>query len=142
MVLIHVTRVQIPVTAHMKNILKKSWLLLGMSFIISIFLNWLVFQKTAPNFPVIFRSNDFGINFLGNRNLLWQIPVLGIIFVYINYRLSRLFRVKRETRFWSKADRFLFEDSNKNLSNLLFFANIGVAVLVLLISAQIYILNR
>lgn len=125
MVLIHVTRVQIPVTAHMKNISKKSWLLLGMSFIISIFLNWLVYRKTGPNFPVIFRSNDFGINFLGNRNLLWQIPVLGIIFVYINYWLSRL-----------------FQHFNKSLSNLLFFANIGVAVLVFLISAQIYILNR
>ena len=125
MVLIHVTRVQIPVTAHMKNISKKSWLLLGMSFIISIFLNWLVYRKTGPNFPVIFRSNDFGINFLGNRNLLWQIPVLGIIFIYINYWLSQL-----------------FQSSNQNLSKLLFFANIGVAVLVFLISTQIYILNR
>jgi len=113
------------VTAHMKNILKKSWLLLGMSFIISVFLNWLVYRKTGPNFPVIFRSNDFGINFLGSRNLLWQIPVLGIIFVYINYWFSRS-----------------FQDSSKNLSNLLFFANIGVAVLVFLISTQIYILNR
>lgn len=125
MVLIHVTRVQIPVTAHMKSKLQKSWLLLGASFIISIFLNWLVYRKTGPNFPVVFRSNDFGINFLGNRNLLWQIPVLGIIFVYVNYWLSQLFR-----------------GSNKNLSNLLFFANIGVAVLIFLISAQIYILNR
>jgi len=109
----------------MKNKLQKNWLFLGTGFIISIFLNWLVFQKTGPNFPVIFRSNDFGINFLGNRNLLWQIPILGIIFVYINYQLS-----------------LLFQDSNKNLSKLLFFANIGVAVLVFLISAQIYILNR
>lgn len=125
MVLIHVTRVRIPVTAHMKNILKKSWLLLGMSFIISVFLNWLVYRKTGPNFPVIFRSNDFGINFLGSRNLLWQIPVLGIIFVYINNWISRS-----------------FQNSNRDLSNLLFFANIGVAVLVFLISAQIYILNR
>lgn len=126
MVLIHVTRVQIPVTAHMiKTILRKSWLLLGTSFIISIFLNWLVYNKTGPNFPVIFRSNDFGINFLGSRNLLWQIPVLGIIFVYINHWLSKS-----------------FQDSNKSLSNLLFFANIGVTVLVFLISAQIYILNR
>ena len=109
----------------MKNKLQKSWLFLSAGFIISIFLNWLVFEKTGPNFPVIFRSNDFGINFLGNRNLLWQIPILGIIFIYINYRLS-----------------LLFQDSNKNLSKLLFFANIGVAVLVFLISAQIYILNR
>jgi len=109
----------------MKNISQKRWLLLGISFVISIFLNLLVFIKTGPNFPVIFRSNDFGINFLGNRNLLWQIPVLGIIFVYINYWLSQLFK-----------------DSNKNLSNLLFFANIGVAVLIFLISVQTYLLNR
>ena len=109
----------------MKNISQKSWILLGASFVISIFLNWIVFKKTGPNFPIIFRSNDFGINFLGNRNLLWQIPVLGIIFVYINYWLSRL-----------------FQDSNKNLSKLLFFANIGVALLILLISIQIYFLNR
>jgi uncharacterized membrane protein len=108
-----------------KTILRKSWLLLGTSFVISIFLNWLVYNKTGPNFPVIFRSNDFGINFLGSRNLLWQIPVLGIIFVYINHWLSRL-----------------FHSSHKNLSNLLFFANIGVTVLVFLISVQIYILNR
>jgi len=109
----------------MKSKLQKSWLFLGAGFVISIFLNWLVFEKTGPNFPVIFRSNDFGINFLGNRNLLWQIPVLGIIFLYINYQLS-----------------LLFKDSNKNLSKLLFFANIGVVVLVLLISIQIHILNR
>ena len=109
----------------MKRIPQKSWLLLGISFVISIFLNWLVYRKTGPNFPVIFRSNDFGINFLGNRNLLWQIPVLGIIFVYVNYWLSQL-----------------FQNSNKNLSNLLFFANIGVALLILLISTQIYFLNR
>ena len=125
MVLIHVTRVQIPVTAHMKNISQKSWLLLGVSFVISIFLNWIVFKKTGPNFPVIFRSNDFGINFLGNRNLLWQIPILGMVFVGINYLLLQL-----------------FEKSNKNLSNLLFFVNIGIAFLILLISTQIYILNR
>jgi len=109
----------------MKKILQKSWILLGISFVISIFLNYLVFKKTGPNFPVIFRSNDFGINFLGNRNLLWQIPVLGIVFVYINYWLSQS-----------------FQNSNKNLSKLLFFANIGVVVLVFLISIQIYILNR
>ncbi len=141
MVLIHVTRVQIPVTAHMKNISQKSWLLLGTSFVISFFLNWLVFRKTGPNFPVIFRSNDFGINFLGHRNLLWQIPVLGIIFVYINYWLSRLFQ---SSYYEPEANNKVFakQGSYKNLSRLLFFANIGVAVLILLISVQIYFLNR
>jgi len=109
----------------MKNVQQKAWTLLGVSFIVSILLNWLVFRRAGTNFPVIFRSNDFGINFLGNRNLLWQIPVLGMVFVGINYSLSRL-----------------FEKSNKNLSKLLFFVNIGVAVLILLISSQIYFLNR
>jgi len=129
------------VTAHMKNKLQKSWLLLGLTFVISIFLNWLVYRKTGPNFPVIFRSNDFGINFLGNRNLLWQIPVLGIIFIYINYWLSRLFQ---SSNYEPKANNKVLSKrgSYKNLSKLLFFANIGVAVLVFLISAQIYILNR
>ena len=109
----------------MKNIKQKAWILLGVSFVISILLNWLVFRKAGTSFPVIFRSNDFGINFLGNKNLLLQIPILGMVFVGINYSLLRL-----------------FEKSNKNLSKLLFFANIGVAVLILLISAQIYFLNR
>jgi len=103
----------------------KTWFFIGGCFVISLIFSWLVFQKTAPNFPVIFRSNDFGINFLGNRNFLWQIPILGMIFVIINFWLSRL-----------------FQKTNKNLSKLLVFANIGIAVLILLISAQIYILNR
>lgn len=124
-ILILVTPVRLRLRAHMKNIKQKSWILLGVSFVVSIFLNWLVFRKAGTNFPVIFRSNDFGINFLGNRNLLFQIPILGMVFVGINYSLLQL-----------------FEKSNKNLSKLLFFANIGVAVLILLISAQIYFLNR
>jgi len=109
----------------MKNIKQKTLILLGVSFVVSILLNWLVFRKAGTNFPVIFRSNDFGINFLGNRNLLLQIPILGVAFMGINYSLLQL-----------------FEKSNKNLSKLLFFANIGVAVLILLISVQIYFLNR
>lgn len=99
-------------------------LLLG-CFLISFLLDYFVFKKSAPNFPVIFRSNDFGINFLANRNFLWQIPILGIVFIIINFLLLRL-----------------FQKTNKNLSKLLFFVNIGIAVLILLISAQIYIFNR
>jgi len=109
----------------MKKIRQRFWILIGGCLILSIFLNWLVFNKTGTNFPVIFRSNDFGINFLANRNFLWQIPILGIVFIIINFLLSRL-----------------FQKTNKNLSKLLFFVNIGIAVLILLISVQIYILNR
>lgn len=108
-----------------QKIVQRVWIVIGACLIISIFLNWLVFKQTGNNFLVIFRSNDFGTNFLGNRNFLWQVPILGIVFIGINFLLSRLFQKR-----------------NKGLSKLLFFANIGIAVLVFLISAQIYILNR
>jgi len=94
-------------------------------FSISFLLDYFVFKKSAPNFPVILRTNDFGTNFLANRYAIWQIPVLGIILISINFLLLRL-----------------FQKTKKNLSQVLFFANIGIAVLILLISAQIYILNR
>ncbi|MDD3491725.1 MAG: hypothetical protein PHG13_02085 [Candidatus Pacebacteria bacterium] len=104
---------------------EKYWLLIIGCFIISLILNWLVFDKTIANFPVIFRSNEFGINFLGHRNLIWVIPALGMIFISINFWLSELLKTK-----------------DKDLSWLLFFANMSIAVLILLISIQIYILNR
>lgn len=107
----------------------KAWLLISGSFLISFALNWLVFDKAFPNFSVIFRSNEFGINYLGHRNLIWIIPILGIIFIIINYWLSGLLRSKSR------------EDEG-GLSWLLFFANMSIAVLILLISTQIYILNR
>jgi hypothetical protein len=112
----------------LKKILKKVWFFIGGCILISFFLSWLVFDKTAPNFPVVFRSNDFGINFLGDRNFLWIIPILGMIFIGINSWLSQLI----------KDNRGLYD---KSLSWLLFFANIGVSVLVLLISIQIYVFN-
>jgi len=94
-------------------------------FLISFLLDYFVFKKSAPNFPVILRTNDFGTNFLANRYAIWQIPVLGIILISINFLLSRL-----------------FQNTKKNLNQVLFFANIGVAILIFLISFQIYILNR
>jgi len=94
-------------------------------FLISLLLNFLVFQKSSPNFPVILRTNDFGTNFLANRYALWQIPILGIILILINSFLSHLLKKTRE-----------------NLSKLFFFANIGIGILLLLISLQIYFLNR
>jgi uncharacterized membrane protein len=112
----------------LEKILKKVWFFIGGCILISFFLSWLVFEKAAPNFPVIFRSNDFGINFLGNRNLLWVVPILGMIFIGINFWLSQLLQ-----------DNSKFHE--KNLSWLLFFANIGIAVLVLLISVQVYVFN-
>ena len=99
-------------------------LLLG-CFFISFLLDYFVFKKSAPNFPVILRTNDFGTNFLANRYAIWQIPILGIILILINNFLSRLLRKNKE-----------------NLSKLFLFANIGIAILLLLISLQIYFLNR
>jgi Mn2+/Fe2+ NRAMP family transporter len=113
----------------MKRIKQRFWILIGAVITICIFLNWLVFQKTAPDFPVIFRSNEFGINFLGHRNLLWIIPILGVVFIGLNFWLSQLFQENNRIQ-------------EKNLNWLLFFANIGIAILVLLLSVQIYFLNR
>jgi len=107
----------------------RMWFFIGGCFVISLIFSWLVFQKTAPNFPIIFRSNEFDINFLGNRNLIWVIPILGMIFVGINFWLSELLKRKDNLE-------------ERDLSWLLFFANIGIAILVLLIGIQIYILNR
>ncbi|MDD5760782.1 MAG: hypothetical protein PHF45_01865 [Candidatus Pacebacteria bacterium] len=111
-----------------QNIVGKIWFFIGGCILISFLLSWSVFQKTMPNFPVIFRSNEFGINFLGHRNLIWVIPILGMIFISINFWLRELLEENSEIQ-------------EKNLSWLLFFANIGIAVLALLISIQIYILN-
>jgi len=93
--------------------------------IISLVLNYLVFRKSAPNFPVILRINDFGSNFLTNRYSLWQTPALGIILIVLNYLLSRA-----------------LQKSHQRLSFLLNSVNIGITVIMLLISLQIYILNR
>lgn len=84
-----------------------------------------VFQKSAPNFPVAIRTNDFGSNFLANRFVLWQIPILGLILIALNSILARVLK-----------------DSEERLSFFLKSVNIGIAVLILLISVQIYLLNR
>jgi len=93
-------------------------------FLISFLLDYFVFKKSAPNFPVILRTNDFGTNFLANRYAIWQIPILGVILILINSFLSRLLKKTRES-----------------LSFFLLFVNIGIAILVLLIGLQIYFLN-
>ena len=111
------------------KIRKKTWLLVKGSFIISFVLNWLVYQNTGPNFPVIYRSNEFSINFLGSRNYIWIIPILGMVFIFINLWIKNLLKAKNNSE-------------EKSLSLLLFFANIGITILVLLVSIQIYFLNR
>jgi hypothetical protein len=100
-------------------------IILLLILIFSLGLNLLVFYKARPNFPVILRTNDFGINFLANRYAIWQIPILGIALILINSFLS-----------------YLLKKNQENLSKLLLFANIGVAILLLLISLQVYLLNR
>ena len=113
----------------LKKIRKKIWLFAVGIFLISFILNWLVYQNSGPNFPVIYRSNEFSINFLGSRNFIWIIPILGMIFIFINLWIIDLLKVKNNSE-------------ERNLSLLLFFANIGIVILVFLISIQIYFLNK
>jgi len=100
-------------------------IIIAVLIILSLILNFLVFQKSSPNFPVILRTNDFGTNFLANRYAIWQIPILGVILIIINSFLSHLLKKNKE-----------------NLSKLFLFANIGIGILMLLISIQVYLLNR
>ena len=100
-------------------------IIIAVLIILSLILNFLVFQKSSPNFPVILRTNDFGTNFLANRYAIWQIPILGVILILINSFLSHLLKKNKE-----------------NLSKLFLFANIGIGILMLLISIQVYLLNR
>lgn len=93
--------------------------------IISLLLFFFVFYKSRPNFPIIVRTNDLGINYLINRYYIWQIPFSGILIIIINSILS-----------------YVFQKTQKYLSKLLFFANIGITILLLLISVQLYFLNR
>jgi len=100
-------------------------IIIAVLIILSLIWNFLVFQKSSPNFPVILRTNDFGTNFLANRYAIWQIPILGVILIIINSFLSHLLKKNKE-----------------NLSKLFLFANIGIGILMLLISIQVYLLNR
>jgi len=93
-------------------------------FMVAFLLSYLVFRRTTPNFPVMFRRSDLGTNLLGARNSIWEVPILGLFFVLVNHFLAS-FCVRE----------------NKNLKKLLFFVSIGIAFLVLLISIQIYYLN-
>jgi len=95
------------------------------SFVISLILNFIIFKRTELNFPVALRTNDFGINFVANRYALWQAPLLGVILILLNSVLI-----------------YFLKTNQKNLSKLLFFANIGIGFLLLLISLQVYFLNR
>lgn len=101
----------------------EEFIVLG-SITLSFFLAWLVWRRTSPNFPVIFRSSDLGRNLLGKRNTIWEVPFIGTLFIFINYFLSH----------------FAFS-SRKNLKRLVLFVNLGIAILLLLISIQIYWLN-
>jgi len=105
----------------------------------SIGLTFYTFTKIAANFPAVIRANDFGFNFLAHRNAVWQIIIVGIILIFLNAFLTRY--LKNDS---SKTDSEAGDEASdkaENLRSLLFFANMVVAVLVLLISIQIYFLN-
>lgn len=109
----------------LRNKEKNLPIILSIVLLISLGLDFLVFYKSRPNFPVILRTNDFGSNFLVSRYLLWQIPILGIALLLLNYFLSRKLK-----------------QSHVRLSFLLNSVNIGIIVIMFLISLQIYFLNR
>jgi hypothetical protein len=113
----------------MKNIIfiQKKIRIFGliMLLMISLGLIFLVFYKARPNFPVIIKSNDLGINFLSDRYSLWLIPLVGLIFIGINSLLMYFLRQEQE-----------------NLRKLLFSVNILITVIIFIISIQVYILNR
>ena len=106
-----------------KKFFPEGLIILG-SIVLSFFLSWLVWRRTPHNFPVIFRKSELGINLLGARNTIWEVPLIGTFFIAVNYFFSRFFL-----------------SSGKGLKKLILFVNLGIAVLLLLISIQIYWLN-
>lgn len=93
---------------------------LGMSYLLA-FITW---RKLPNTFPLVLRSNLQGLRYLGGRYLVWLIPILGGLFIFINQIINLQF----------------FPD-NKRLNKLVLFANIGIAVLVLVISIQLWWFN-
>jgi len=103
------------------NFLKnKIWVLVFL-LILSFILTFFVYQKVGQN-PVVLKKNEIGFNFLTLKNNLWNFYILGIIFLGVNFLISK--KIKKE-----------------NLRNVLNYANIVIIVIVFLISLQVYFLN-
>ncbi len=109
----------------MKGKFIKYFKLIGFLLLISSFaLILLVYLKSAPNFPVVLKRNELGFNFLTQRQRAFNFYILGIIFLSVNFLISKKVEIK-----------------GVNLKKVLNYANIVIVVLVFLISLQIYFLN-
>ncbi len=84
---------------------------------------FLVFLKTGKN-PVILKRNEIGLNFLTQRERIFNFYIIGIIFLASNYLLIK--KIKAE---------------GINLRKIINYANIVIVILLFLISLQIYFLN-
>jgi len=103
------------------NFLKnKIWVLVFL-LILSFILIFFVYQRVGQN-PVVLKKNELGFNFLTLKNNLWNFYILGIIFLGVNFLISK--KIKKE-----------------NLRNVLNYANIVIIVIVFLVSLQVYFLN-
>jgi len=105
----------------MKKFLKNINFLFALLLILSFILTFFVYQKVGQN-PVVLKKNELGFNFLTLKNNLWNFYILGIIFLGVNFLISK--KIKKE-----------------NLRNVLNYANIVIIVIVFLISLQVYFLN-
>jgi len=98
--------------------------LLVFCFLLSLVILFSVYLKTAPDFPVIVKPNDFGYNFLTQRLRIWYIPLLSFLFIAINKLIYQIALGRK-----------------RNLSLLVKFVNLEIAVLTLIISLQVFFLN-
>ena len=103
-------------------------------FLIIFFLgaaSWLfysVYLKTFPDFPIILRKNDFGLNALVERTFFPYL--LLIVFVFTAINLGLLF-------FFQKKKFFQFAD----LRFFIYFLNFFFSFLIFILSLQVYFLN-
>jgi len=93
--------------------------------------SWLfysIYLKTFPDFPIILRKNDFGLNVLIER--IFFPYLLLIVFAFMAINLGLLF-------FFQKKKFFQFSD----LRFLIYFINFFFSFLIFILSFQIYFLN-
>lgn len=112
----------------MKSLREKLfWILLGISFLINIISwAWLYFAVPKGSFPFILHYNIyFGRDLLGERLALFQIPLVGLVILTINFALGY----------------FLF-NKDKFLAWVVLASTIALELLVLYASGIIISVNR
>ena len=108
----------------MKNKFDSYWLIIGVILGLSCLIALVTWVRMPADFPFIVRTNVEGLRYLGERYLVWLIPVIAAIFVLLNQFIVKY-----------------FFRSNKRLNKLVLFANIGIVLLTLIISIQWWWLN-